>query len=82
MSEQYTQFDAPHPDPESDFRAKEPLHSLLMESPVDALEYLHNDLFDYQSEAQLDDDFPSVGLKRREFIQQLQYVMRLRKLTF
>ena len=67
---------------ESDFRAKEPLHSLLMESPVDALKFLHNNLHDYKSEAELNDYFAEVGLERRDFIQQLQYVMGLRKLRF
>ena len=82
MAEEHNKFEPSRADAKSEFRAKEPLHSLLLESPVEALKFLHDNLHDYQSDENMTDYFAEVGLQRREFIEQLKLVMDIRKLHF
>jgi len=80
MSESETEFNLTSPGPSTVVRAKEPLHSMLLECPTSTIKYTLAQLTDYNHESQLDDKYPEVGLTRRQFIEQVHLAMRIRQL--
>lgn len=81
VSNDELEFNLTSPEPLNQVRPKEPLYSMLMECPADALKYTLNKLTNYTSDAQLDDRYPEVGLTRREYIEQVHLAMNTRQLT-
>ena len=57
----------------------EPLHSMLAEAPISALQAMLADLNDYTDNTALNDTYQSIGLTRREMLDQVNLVLNLRK---
>lgn len=57
----------------------EPLYSMLHDAPMRALEYLHNELSTYASEAELEDVIPNIGITRKKALEQTMLVLAQRK---
>lgn len=60
-------------------RPKEPLYSLLCESPTAAVEHLYAELIDFEDDAQLNQIIPSTGLTRAAFIAQVLLVLEAKR---
>ena len=78
MSADSTDFNLKPVEPVPATRPIEPLYSMLMDSPISAIVYLHSTLLDYTSESELNDSFPEVGLTRRSYIEQVQLALNHR----
>ena len=78
MNPENGEFNLTSPESREIVRPKEPLQSMLLECPASTLKYIHDRLIDFQSETQLEDQYPEVGLCRREFIEQVQLAMNSR----
>ncbi len=59
--------------------ALEPLYSMLQDAPLSALEYLHRELSKTDTDSQLDDIIPSLGISRKRAIEQTWLVLSQRK---
>ena len=57
----------------------EPLYSMLHSAPMDAVEYMHQDLSRIDSDSQLEDLIPELGMTRSRAIEQVGLVIRQRK---
>lgn len=57
----------------------EPLHTMLHDAPLSAVEYMHHELSKIDTESQLDDIIPSLGITRRRAIEQTLLVLTQRK---
>ena len=56
-----------------------PLYSMLHSAPLDSVEYLHQDLSKIDSDEQLNEIIPSLGMTRARAIEQAGLVIRQRK---
>ncbi len=56
----------------------EPLYSMLHDAPIKALEYLHGELSTYESEKELDDIIPNLGITRKKALEQTMLVLTQR----
>lgn len=81
MESEEREFSLTSPESRTTARPKEPLQSMLLECPASTLKYLHDRLIEYQNESQLADQYPEVGLCRREFIEQVHLAMNSRGLN-
>ncbi len=57
----------------------EPLHTMLHEAPLSAVDYLYHELSRIKTEKELDDIVPSLGITRKKAIEQTLLVLRQRK---
>ncbi len=57
----------------------EPLYSMLHDAPLSAVEYLHRELSKFDTEKELDDIVPNIGITRRKAIEQTWLVLSQRK---
>ena len=75
-----TQYDI-NPDRKMSRQVKpiEPLHSMLTEAPISVLQAMHADLNDYTDDSALNDTYQSIGLTRREMLDQVNLVLNSRR---
>ncbi len=57
----------------------EPLYSMLQDAPLDAVEYLHQELSRENQQGDLDETLPSLGISRRRAIEQTRLVLEQRR---
>ena len=57
----------------------EPLHSMLAEAPISALQAMLADLNDYTDDSALEDTYQSIGLTRRVMLEQVNLVLNSRR---
>lgn len=72
-------FQLEPPRPPRQVRPLEPLHSMLHDAPLSAVEYLHHEWSRIDSEKQLDELLPDLGITRKRAIEQVWLVLSQRK---
>lgn len=67
------------PQPQRPVAPIEPLHSMLHDAPLTAVDYLHRELSRFHSEKDLDEIVPNLGITRKKAIQQTWLVLSQRR---
>ena len=57
----------------------EPLHTMLHDAPLSAVEHLHRELSKFNTEKELEDIVPNLGITRKKAIEQTWLVLSQRK---
>lgn len=57
----------------------EPLHSMLHDAPLSAVQYLHRELSRFNRDSDLDEILPNLGITRKRAIEQAGLVLSQRR---